>query len=159
MDSIIDVTKALLAHGADINFQMKKASSRNCKCYLKRRDMAKRPFDLIVAASAMFTLKECFSKEPEFCIFFNAVKPLVETPTRKIIYIHRSRRTSSNEIRTLSRGNPRICPSTEECEVLWPLVERWESTGHCWDLDTLQSAMEEIWQAHNPQLSITAEGS
>lgn len=159
MSNIVDITRALLTHGADINYQMERANSQNYKCYLKRLDMAERPFDLIVAASAMFTLEECFSKEPEFRKFFDAVKPLVETPTRKIIYIHRSHRLSSDEIRILSRVDRNVCPSIEECEVLWPLVERWESTGHCRDLNTLQSAMEKICQAHNPQLSITAEGS
>jgi len=42
---------------------------------------------LYIAASAMFILEECFHREPEFREFAAAIKPLVETPTRKILKI------------------------------------------------------------------------
>lgn len=145
LSGIFDTTKALLANGADINPQMERTSSRNVKCYLKRRDLGDEQLYLILTASAMFTLEECFGKEPEFREFAAAVEPLVEAPTRKITGIFYTGRYDHGKYES-----GEVYPTDEELEFLWPLVERWESTGNRRDLDALQTTMRSILRVHIP---------
>lgn len=91
----------------------------------------------------MFILEECFHREPEFREFAAAIKPSVETPTRKILKI---------EVRY-----DRVNITAGESEVLWPLIERWEETGHQRDLDALEVAMERLWRARQEELEIEAD--
>lgn len=146
LDDIFNTTKALLAHGADINYQMEGADSSYYKCYLKRQDLQDEQFDFTLTASAMFTLEECFNKEPEFRQFAVAMEPLVQSPTRKIISIYLRKQLEG------SFAYYETYPSAEESELLWPLIEEWESTGHRNDLDALQSAMRRVWRAHDPDV-------
>ena len=139
---IFDITKALIAQGADINSQMAAHWSRY---YLKRQGLAdlRFGFNLEVSSSAMFLLEECFNKEPEFQKFAVAIRPLVKSPTRKIRSILRPEKPGS-----LSLGQVSL-PSADESK-LWPLIEKWEDTGHGKDRDALVTAMEQIWKVRQP---------
>ena len=131
LKDIFDATKALLAHGADINYQVEGSNSD-----FKRPDFEYEQFEFHFTTSAMFTLEECFNKEPEFREFSIAMEPLVERPTRKIVCIRHMYQSA--------------WPHTEESDSLWLLIEKWESTGHRSDLDALKSAVEQVLRAHNP---------
>ena len=60
--TVFEITKALLVRGADVNFPLKPANSTGYICYLKRRTLSGTRPDLIVKATAMFVLEECFNK-------------------------------------------------------------------------------------------------
>ena len=139
LKDIFDITKALIARGADINYQMD--VQRTDHNYLKRQDLAdyRFGFNLVFSSSAMFLLEECFNKEPEFQRFAVAIRPLVKSPTRKIRGILRPEKPGS-----LSLVPVRL-PSADESK-LWPLIEKWEITGHPKDRDALVTAMEQIWE-------------
>ena len=95
---------------------------------------------LELSCSAMFLLEECFSKEPEFRKFAVAVRPLIKTPTRRLEYL-----TNSSYL-SLRTSPPRFrLPSADESK-LWPLIEKWESTGHEEDRIALVTATEQIWK-------------
>ena len=147
---IFDITKALIAQGADINCQMDHRME-NYIC-LKRPDLAdgRFGFDLEFSSSAMFLLEECFNREPEFRKFAVAIRPLVESPTRKMSRINATSRLDSPPWATVD------LTSAEESN-LWPLVEKWEITGHPKDRDALVTAMEQIWEVHYPPLEIKME--
>ncbi|KAL9025769.1 MAG: hypothetical protein Q9196_005463 [Gyalolechia fulgens] len=136
---IFDLTKALLVQGADINYQLCPRLSRANISYL-RRPLATGRFDLQLACSAIFVLEECFNIEPEFREFASAMEPLVTTPIRKILQISRFREGGS------STAN--FSPSAGECGMLWPLIEKCESTGRPDDMDSLQTALEGVWEDH-----------
>ncbi|MCJ1431145.1 hypothetical protein MMC27_000496 [Xylographa pallens] len=143
LNDIFGITKALLVHGADINYQIKYGNSDDYGFYLKRRGLEKEPFNLILTSSAIFTLEECFNTEPEFHEFMIAMKPLIRTPTRNIVgIVKRNSHFRSGPHDTVT------CPSAEESEALWPLIEKWESTGRRDDQDSLQAALEAVFIAH-----------
>jgi len=53
----------------------------------------------------------------------------------------------------------RVNITAGESEVLWPLIERWEETGHQRDLDALEVAMERLWRARQEELEIEADST
>ena len=139
LSDIFDITKALIAQGADINYQMD--AQRTDHNYLKRQDLAdyRFGFNLVFSSSAMFLLEECFNTEPEFQKFAVAIRPLVKSPTRKIRGILRPEKPGSLSLVTVR------LPSADESK-LWPLIEKWEDTGHEKDRVALVTAMEQIWE-------------
>lgn len=143
--SIFDITKSLLANGADINIWIEEANSEDYECYLKRRNLANSPLDLILEATAIFVLEECFNKEPEFRDFATAIKSLVKVPTRRLLKIESMSVHTSDALSYTSAGEATI--SAGNCELLWPLIEQWETTGLRNDLEALQLAMERIWRS------------
>ena len=150
LNDIFDTTKALLIHGADINYQLESANSCHYTCHLKRRDLVQERFDLILTSSALFVLDQCFNTEPEFREFMTTMEPLLTTPNRIIVSI---------DVRTNGwSSRPVACPSAEESKMLWPLIEKWESTGRRDDLDSLQAVMEGVWRAHNPGIELSERG-
>ena len=98
-------------------------------------------YELLLTAFAIFRLEECFGSEPEFRRFFDAVEPLVNKTIRKIVVIRKAKYTHKDKI-------SQVLPKVEECEILWPLLERWEDTGHYADSNELQSLMRQIYEAH-----------
>ncbi|KAL9604063.1 MAG: hypothetical protein Q9179_001986 [Wetmoreana sp. 5 TL-2023] len=148
--TVFDTTKVLLAHGADIDLPLEDINSIHGPCYLKRRGLAYALLDLVVNATAMFVLEECFKKEPEFCDFAAGVQSLRE-PTRKLLKI-------MPMVDTLLKGSRYHSPlGPEECDMLWPLIEKWERTGYDSDLKALKSVMEQIWKAHQTEKVVGAE--
>ena len=156
LNDIINTTKTLIARGADINYQVNQDQVFRVPSdgyllflvhYLKRRRFQTGSTRIKITASAMFILEECLDSEPEFREFASAIEPLVERRTRKIdeiclgysSYVHVS---YDNLV------NPR--PSTEESEMLWSLIEKWEDSGRQDDLNALDAASESVWRAYNP---------
>ena len=142
-----DITKALISNGADIDYRIDTPGSADYRSFLKRRDLEYARFELALSATAIFTLEECFNSEPEFRAFATEVKPLTETPTRRIKSIIPSYRPSHN-LQEEYGVTCEIIPSTAESDIIWPLVERWEETGYQSDLDALVSTLEDIWRTH-----------
>ena len=149
---VFDTTKALLANGANINFQLEYLESRGYHTYLKRRDSDSGGFDFSLTASAMFVLEECFNSEPEFRRFASEIEPLVKRPTRKIVDIELS--PDLHTIPPLDHKESKARPSAEESEMLWPLIEKWEDTGRQDDLDAFQAAAEGVWRVHHPGVEL-----
>ena len=139
---IFEVTKALLVHGADVNFQMHEHPSVELSGFLRRGGLAADSFILELSATAMFILEECFNNEPEFRDFALAVSPLIKRPTREIVRIWVDAGPRD--------ARPGCHPSADDSKVLWPLIEKWERTGHHKDLTALQTAMEQIYNADGP---------
>lgn len=155
LNEIINTTKALVAQGADINYQMEDYPTRE-DYYLKRQGLGTGPTILKITASAMFILEECLNSEPEFRELASVIEPLVERPTRKIDYIG-LRYSSYVHLNYDNLVNPH--PSTEESEELWSLIEKWEDSGRQDDLDALDAASLSIWRAHNPSVRLEERDS
>ncbi|KAL9058114.1 MAG: hypothetical protein Q9206_002071 [Seirophora lacunosa] len=135
---VFDTTKALLFNGADIDFKREPWDSYN----IYRRIPHGEQFYISFRGSYFFLLEKCFSTEPDFREFAVAMEPLVTKPRREIVKI-----SDSDQDLEVS-GVSIYTPSSEECDLLWPLIEKWESTGHREDLDSLQTALEAVWKAH-----------
>lgn len=147
VNDIFDVTKGLLARGADINYQMEKGSY----VYLKRRCSRAQELGVSMTASAMFILEECFNTEPEFREFAIEMEPLIERPIREIDFVRLP------EYLYERPKNYKVyapCPCAKECDMLWPLIEKWDDSGSRDDLDALKAAAVEIWRAHNPGVKL-----
>ena len=147
MNDVIDVTKGLLARGADINHQMKSDG----RMYLKRRCSLAQELGVSMTASAMFILEECFNAETEFREFAIEMEPLIERPIRKIEFV-RLPEYLYKEPKNCRVYCPRPC--AEECDMLWPLIEKWDDSGSRDDLDALKAAAVEVWRAHNPGVKL-----
>ena len=146
-NDIFDVTKGLLAQGADINYQMESDGY----VYLKRRCSPVHELGVGMIASAMFLLEECFNAEPEFREFAIEMEPLIERPTRQIHvvqlpgYLYKEPKNYKDYY---------LCPCAKECDLLWPLIEKWDESGSRDDLDALKAAVVEVWRAHNPGVKL-----
>ena len=139
LDEVFDVTKALLACGADVNFPL--GDNYALKC----RSLAHSYFRLDLSATAMFILEECFHNEPEFQEFAVAISPLIKRPTREIVGIRHYHHTSGHKVNSTKCG-----VSPDESRALWPLIEKWERTGlHEEGKTALEMAVEQIYDAHN----------
>lgn len=143
-----EVTKALIAHGADINTRLESTYISCLYHYLTSYvQLEHSPFDLEFDGTAMFVLAECFSKESEFLNFAAEMESVILRPTRRILAI---------VPRDLPRLRlPQVAVSSQDCESLWPLVERWESTGYERDMTALQTQLGHLWRAQ--QVCISAE--
>ena len=150
-NDIFDVTKALLANGADINYQVDQVDSYG-NDFLKGTHLEYERFHVSLIASALFVLEECFGTESEFREFAVAVEALVERPTRKIVAIELSESLYTVPRLSYKEANPR--PSAEESEMLLSLIEKWEDTGRREDQDALQAALEGVWRAYNPGVEL-----
>lgn len=140
---VIDITKALLFHGADINYYYdpRVYVHQNRYFYFQRRGSKNERIDLMLSHSAVYMLEDYFANEPEFCDFFTAMKPLLTTPIVGIVLTdHRNR----------LRWGSKICPNAEESKLLWRLVCEWERTERRDDLDSLQAAIKVVYRAHRP---------
>ncbi|KAL8702190.1 MAG: hypothetical protein Q9201_004529 [Fulgogasparrea decipioides] len=158
LDEIFDMTKTLLAQGANINFDMDSLSFTSRRgSSLKRYDLQHNELDLEVSSTEMFWLEECFNGYPEFCEFAAAVKPPVKRPRRKIVSIIYDTRNPKRYGKPDNRA--RAYPDSEESEMLWPFIEKWEETGHHSDLDLLRSAMRRVWRAHNPDIRLKEDSN
>ena len=147
---IFDTTKALLANGADINYQLRNPCEFNI--YPKSRDLKYESFYLTLTASAMFILEECFGTKSEFREFAVAIASLVERPTRRIKAIKLSGFLQTIPELNYEESNSR--PSAEESDRLLLLIDKWKDTRRQGDLDALQAALEEVWRAHNPGVKL-----
>ena len=154
---LLDTTNFLLASGVDVNQTTESADSFDYQCYLKRRNLidikydGDNGFDLTLKATAMFTLEECFSKEPEFRKIADALSSSIQRPTRWLVKI----RPPYND-NTYSRP-PNLSLSVEDCETLWPLIEKWEGSGSAHDLQALKSTIERMWKAAHPETGFHPE--
>lgn len=136
VDDLWKTTKALIAQGANINFQIEVSLFR----FLGGRS----PLDIKFTYSAMFGLEGCFHRLPEFQEFAVSVEPMVVRPLRKIGFLFDWGHIDSfNEY-------DRVCPSNEESQMLWPLVEKLEKTHLPDDLEELHSAMIRVWKTYRP---------
>ena len=146
LSDIFEVTKALLAQGADVNFHLEERYNYEFGDFLKRPNLADRSFRLDLSATAMFVLEECFNNEPEFQKFAVAISPLIKRPTREIESIWFDDEIDGDgTIQSMNRG-----VSAADSEVLLPIMEKWERTGHHEDLTALETAMEQIYDANAP---------
>ena len=144
LSDIFEVTKALLVQGADVNFPFVNHERHwnTEENVLKRHYVGVRRFKLRITATAMFILEECFNTEPEFQEFAAATSQLIKRPTREILNI--------SFVGEGSNYWDTCDVSTADSEVLWPMIEKWERTGHQKDLTALQTAMEQIYNANAP---------
>ncbi|KAL8900413.1 MAG: hypothetical protein Q9207_005715 [Kuettlingeria erythrocarpa] len=144
-DEILDTTKALLVHGAKVNYHLSLKRNSVQIFLFGRRGLRRERYNLVLSYSAFYTLKECFGNEPEFRKFFATKESLATTPTREIIVICKSSESASISFP--------IRPDAEEGETLWRLIEKWERTGRREDLIMLQSAIEAISRPNKPKKS------
>ena len=149
---VLDTTKSLLAGGVDANQSTGGADSRFDQGYLKRIGLKTKGFDLVLEATAMFTLEECFSKEPDFCEIADAISSSIQRPTRWLLKIEDLR-----ECTVFENDPPSLPLNVEDCRALWPLIENWESSGRAQDLQALQSTVERMWRDNNPETDFSEE--
>lgn len=147
--TVFDTTKALLARGADLNFSLGQMISTGYLGFLKRPGLNIQ-INFIVEATAMFLLEECFGKESEWRRFATAVEPAGLKPARRLLALH------VEGVPTVDSKHYEKAAklSSEECDNLWLLIEKWERTGHHDDLKLLESTMEEMWEARKTDASL-----
>ena len=140
LSDVLDVTKALLANGTDINYQLEDGYLH--EYFLKRPDLSDNRFGLKLelSATAMFILEECFNNEPEFQEFAVAVSPLIKRPTRDIVKMLVREEIGIYAVYDISAN---------DSKVLWPMIEKWERSGHDKDLTALVTAIKRICNARN----------
>lgn len=155
LDNILNTTEALLAQGADINYQVGFILESGWGCSLRRYDLQDEELDFEVTSSAMFWLEECFGGYQEFRDFAAAAQAPVKRPCRKIVSIFHN--TPNPKRFGEPDDRPRAYPNEEEQEMLWPLIEKWEESGQRRDLDALRSAMRRVFRAHNPDIKLNEE--
>ena len=134
-----EITKALLAHGANVNFQISLLPLRRLEPIFFRGQ-----FSLRLKVTAMFILEECYNTEPEFRRFASEIESLVEKPTRIVEVIHEKYGYQGANTSTITHLKP------EESEMLWPLIEKGEETGRDEDWEALEAAFESVWIAQDP---------
>ena len=148
---VLDTTIFLLARGVDVNQTTMSSNSEYYKCYSKPQDFEKNGFEVLLEATAMFTLEECFGKEPEFCKITDAISSSTQRPTRWLVRINPPPRHFGNSRRY---DRPSLSLSAENCGMLWPLIEKWERSGHAHDLKALESTVERMWRDNNPEMVV-----
>ncbi|KAL8688993.1 MAG: hypothetical protein Q9218_005229 [Villophora microphyllina] len=129
-----NTTKTLLAYGADYDMSV--------GSILDTLYIFSQPSGLVLSIRAMFILEQRFNNEPDFRNFAAEVRSLGSKSTREFLSIAPSRNDGN------SKRLPSVSLSPGECDTLWPLVERWESTFHRGDREAFKSGMERIWKAH-----------
>ncbi len=141
---ILDITKALLARGADVNFPLDGPNQVYRSWAFEPGDLEDCCLSLKFDATAMFMLETYLNQEPEFRKFAIAIETFIKRPTRRLVGI-KALGDAAGDFRADSAD---LSPG--ECEMLWPLIEKEEETGHGTDMDALQSAIEGVWKAHRP---------
>lgn len=136
---IFDITKLLLANGADVSHPLPMSSSRDWGFFLKR-DLRRlgQEFDLVLEATAMFTLEECFGKDPAFAMV-SKMASSVKTP-RELIRIQAAPSVVGNGYDVVD-DDTHVPLGPEESATLWPLIAKWEASGHSNDLKVLDTAL------------------
>lgn len=159
---ILDITKGLLANGADINQDV--ISGRTSQYYtmalgscLRRLCFGGGRFYLVMDATAQFVLQNCLSDNAEFRRFANDIKSLVRMPNRRITeivvdIIHYNGIDERGKI--VGTQNFHVKPTAEEHEYLWSIIETWEETGYSEDEEKVRIAIERIWLDHNPGVTL-----
>ena len=142
-----DTTKGLLTCGADINYKIRNYSTLSSHGTRTRLMIES-------TVTAMHILWKCFNKEPEFQKFNTAVEPLIERPFEKFRVYFPFTEYKDGEVKLAYRF---AYPTVEEFEMLWPLIETFESTGHERDRDALDSAVEPVLRAHFPDLGLEGD--
>ncbi len=138
----LDITTALIGHGANVNMWIGSIFGVVPSCIFKRGTPRLCRFGLEIDATAMFLLENDFHEEPEFLEFATAVAPFVQFPARKLLWvapimIHREHHKSVSAPLT-----------SEHCDTLWPLIEQAERTRNHKDVEVLEAAMKQIWKAY-----------
>ncbi|KAL8715685.1 MAG: hypothetical protein Q9225_006313 [Loekoesia sp. 1 TL-2023] len=150
LEDIFNTTKGLLAQGANINFEMEDQPRHRCVEGIIRFGLRSPKLNLEITSSAMLWLEGCFNWYPEFREFAASVKPPTKRPWRQIVSIVHSTEDPTDHDGPDDRA--RAYPDSEESEMLWTVIEKWEDTGQQNDLDLLDSAMERVWRAHRPDI-------
>lgn len=151
IDLVFNTTKALLVHGASVEFKPAIFLRSNLPSYsLKRYSLDIHMLDFEIESMAMFWLERCFIQFPEFRDFAAAVESPMTRPKRKILSIFKKDKGLS----TINPPNGRLraYPDGQESEMLLLLVEKWEESGEKTDRDAMWSAMKRVWRAHWPDI-------
>lgn len=145
-----DTTIALIAHGADVNVFLGTFFHGIGRDGFFKRKMPRegRLLGLVVNPAAIFLLEECFNGQPGFSKLAKEIDPFVQNPTRKLHSVAPTYCRLDISLRRRARNEWSAPLRPEHCDALWPLIEKWERTGHGSDLEALQSAMEPIWRAN-----------
>ena len=40
--------------------------------------------------------------------------------------------------------------TSDDNDLLWPPIEKWERSGHAADLEALRTVMDQVWEARRP---------
>ncbi|KAL9052031.1 MAG: hypothetical protein Q9162_005650 [Coniocarpon cinnabarinum] len=153
---IIDLTKAFILNGADVDHEIRIFSTAHL-CLLKRRNLCNETYDMVICATAGYILEEFLPMVEGAGEVLEVLSQLMRRPTRHIEQIiwHSG---SIQSIQVSAGHNVQVCPDPfasschidpeEEC-ILWPLVEAWEDSGSSQDLDALQQALRDVAAAHD----------
>lgn len=156
LDDLFNTTKALLAQGANIDFSIASIHNSFRGHSLMRHDLADHRLSFKLESTAMFWLEKYFSGYPEFRDFAAAIEPQITRPRRKILSIFCEAEDSFIPYDKPDERS-RAYLSDEESGMLWPLIEKWEESGESNDLETVCSAMRQVWKAHRPDIRLREE--
>ena len=161
LDDIFDTTKALLAQGAYVNYQIKVSKAY---CTSDNTDLSGF-YDYVIvceSTSAILVLEECFSEYHEFQDFATNVQRVFERPWRRVSYFYYAESTTGDYEdyggafresfigETERRGEPYI-PNEDESELLLPLIDEYKKSG---EKIAMLEAFRRIWRAHRPDMEI-----
>ena len=159
LEDFFDTTKALLARGAHINYQIEESTS-----YLTSDNAGLSGFNayLVVCQniSAMSPLEECFSEYPEFQEFAKNVERVFRKPWRRVSCFYYTKSTERHYDEILYDGDYMMDeqrlgepyhPNEEESELLLPLIDECEKSK---ERIAMLGEFRRIWRAHRPDIEI-----
>ena len=165
-DKLFEVTKAMLAQGAPVDYQIQ---YRNTfwLAYDPDSEHFRYAFRTLQRRSAMSYLKTCFCEISEFQEFMAAVECTFKRPWSRIVRFYKIRKKPSNYHERFKRVGEICHPNKDENDFLLDLLGKYEielldkykiadvSEGSAGD--DLRSGLEQIWQRHQRRPGI--EGS
>ena len=159
LKDIFDTTKALLAQGAHVNYQIEES-----RWYLTIDNAGLSGFNayLVVCQniSAMSPLEECFSEYDEFQEFAKNVERVFRRPWRRVSYFYYTKSTVRYYDEMTQRNDPMrdnqrlgepYHPNEEESELLLLLIDEYEKSK---EKIAMLAAFRRIWRAHRPDIEI-----
>ncbi|KAG8530111.1 uncharacterized protein KY384_005593 [Bacidia gigantensis] len=153
LDDVFDVTKALLAQGAQVNAPTE-------------RDQFYRSPDIDghsgfyyeikceISISAMWLLQECFSDKVEFHDFAANVELVYKRPWRKLTYFQYARATNENSLIHI-HSKERYYTNEEESEFLLQFLDAAYRSPNDQEAESAAvAACRQIWLASRPEVDV-----
>ena len=159
LNDVFDTTKALLAQGAHVNYQIEEI--RTYRTF--NIDVLSGFYTYLVVCqriSAISPLEQCFGEYPEFQEFATNVERVFRRPWRRVSYFFYTKSTDGyhdkttyweNWMRDEQRLGEYYHPNEEESELLLLLVDEYEKSK---EKMAMLAEFRRIWRAHRPDIEI-----
>ena len=142
LDRLVNQTKTLLKHGADIN-------KRTIESYFDLLLFVDEPsatrFEVGSRRTALYTLENCFGTDTEFRAFIAAIGPVVQRPTRWVKMVRNLKGLGKHV-----DARPVVEVTKDESNMLVHLLEAAEHTLKSKEANMFQAKAEEVFWNNYP---------